>query len=120
MKGFYFLHRIFITDWERGLLYVYKNRVLENKIGGTKMFSKPRDILLDSLDSILITDPDREMFCFFDNKGVPLFETKIPKQKSSQSNNEKGVFGIIKIDAKKLIYASNTSLYICNVEIEIA
>ena len=119
MKSFKFLNRIFITDWERSLLYVYKNRVLENKIGGIKMFSKPRDILLDGLDSILITDADREIFCFFDNKGVPLFETKVPKQKSTQSNNEKGVFGIIKIDSKKLIYASNTSIYICNVDIDI-
>ena len=109
-----------MTDWERGFLYIYKNKVLEKKIGGNKMFSKPRDILLDSLDSILITDSDREMLCFHDNKGVPLFETKMPKQKANQSYGvEKGVFGVTQIGGKKLVLVSNTSIYICNIDVDI-
>ena len=109
-----------MTDWERGFLYIYKNKVLEKKIGGNKMFSKPRDILLDSLDSILITDSDREMLCFHDNKGVPLFETKMPKQKTAQStDNERGIFGVTHIGSKKLVLASNTTIYICNIDVDI-
>ena len=83
------------------------------------MFSKPRDILLDSLDSMLITDTEREVLCFHDNKGVPLFETNIPKSKSTQTSNEKGIFGVTQIGNKKLVFVSNTSIYICNIDVDI-
>jgi hypothetical protein len=108
--------RIYVTDWQRGNLYVYKNGSLERKIRGDnssenfkKIMSRPRDITLDSLDSILVTDLDRNSFCFLDHKGNFLFETKVPKYKGF---NENGIFGIQKIDNNRLIFASNTSIYI--------
>ncbi len=78
------------------------------------MFSKPRDILLDSLDSMLITDIDKNTFYFLDNKGTYLFETKMPRLKSQNKDEDKSVFGINRIENNKLIFVTNSSIYICN------
>lgn len=108
--------RIYITDWNRGYLYVYKNNRdnvyrLERKIESS--FTRPRDILLDSLDSMLIVDLDRDIFYFLDNKGTYLFQTKIPKAINAGSHfEERGAFGLVKLE-NKLIFASNSSIYVC-------
>ena len=106
--------RIYVTDWARGFLYVYKNNVIEKKIGGRKMFSRPRDILLDSLDSILVSDIDKNTFYFLDNKGTYLFETKMPRLKGQSKDEDKSIFGINRIENNKLIFVTNSSIYICN------
>ncbi|CAF0996856.1 unnamed protein product [Brachionus calyciflorus] len=107
--------RIYVTDWQRGLLYIYKSGKLEKKIGErAKMFTKPRDIQLDSLDSILVSDFDSRSFYFMDNKGVFLFESKLPKSKNSK--NEKGIYGVDKIENTKLVFATNSSIYVCNLQ----
>lgn len=103
--------RIYVTDWQQGYLYIYKNEKLERKVGGLKYFSRPRDVMLDSLDSILVTDFDKNSFYFMDNKGVLLFETKVPKTKNPE---ERGIFGMDKIEQNKIIFASNTSIYVLN------
>ena len=111
--------RIYITDWNRGLLYIYKNNKenvfkLERRFGESAGFTRPRDILLDSLDSILVADLDKDTFYVLDNKGVYLFETKVPKSSKPGSYfEEKGVYGLLKAE-NKIIFASNSSIYICN------
>ena len=107
--------RVYITDWNRGFVYIYKNNRLERKIGGgrnQKFFTRPRDILLDSLDSILISDLDNDSFFFLDNKGFLLFETKLPKMDKNTHEHEKGAFGVIQIE-NKLIFARNSYICIC-------
>lgn len=104
--------RVYVTDWNRGLLFVYKNKKLEKKIdGGGKLFKRPRDVMLDNFDNILVSDSERNSFCFMDNKGVFLFETKVPK---SKNQNEKGIYGVDRIENNSVIFASNTSIYVCN------
>ena len=105
--------RIYVTDWNRGVLCVYKNGLLERKIGGKKYFSRPRDILLDSVDSMLVTDLDRDTFYFLDNKGSLLFETKPPKSKHATKGEEKGIFGVCRFE-NSIVFASNMSIFICN------
>lgn len=110
------LERIYVTDWNRGSLYMYKNSrdnvyKLERKIKGD--FTRPRDVLLDTLDSMLIVDMDEDIFYFHDNKGTYLFETPVPKHTSNDSHfKEKGVFGLAKL-ADRFIFASNSTIYIC-------
>jgi hypothetical protein len=107
--------RIYVTDWNRGLLYIYKSNLLEVKIGYTgskKFLSKPRDVVLDSNGFLLVSDIDQDKFFILDNKGNYLFETKAPKIKKYK-NEEKGIFGLTNID-NKLVFASNMCVYICN------
>jgi hypothetical protein len=101
--------RIYVTDWFRSFLYIYKNDSLEAKIGGEKVFGRPRDILLDSLQSILVVDSQRYSLHFMDNKGAYLFETKLPYAKKSK---ERGVFGLSRL-GNNLVFASSSSVYIC-------
>ncbi len=106
--------RVYITDWNRGFLYIYKNNKLERKIGGgRKFFTRPRDILLDSLDSILVTDLDNDSFFFLDNKGFMLFETKLPKDANNMIRHEKGAYGVVQIE-NKIIFARNSFIVVCN------
>lgn len=106
--------RVYITDWNRGFVYIYKNHKLERRIGGgRKFFTRPRDILLDSLDSILVSDLDHDSFYFLDNKGFLLFETKMPKPKNENARYEKGAYGIIQIE-NRLVFARNSAIFICN------
>lgn len=112
--------RVYVTDWNRGFVYIYKNNKLERKIGGgRKFFTRPRDILLDSLDSILVSDLDNDSFYFLDNKGFLLFETKLPKakqegkQNNQINNHEKGAYGVVQIE-NKIVFARNSSIFICN------
>jgi hypothetical protein len=108
--------RVYVTDWCRGCLYIYKNGELERKIeDNKKLFIRPRNILLDSLDSILVTDLEKSSFFFLDNKGLFLFETKPPKK---QDKSERGIFGVARYD-NKLIYATNCSIYICSLSKEL-
>lgn len=110
------LERIYITDWNRGLLYMYKSGQndiykLERKI--QSLFTRPRDVMLDSLDSMLVVDMDKDIFVFLDNKGSYLFETPVPKKsKVGGFLEEKGVFGLVKLE-NKLIFTSNSTIYIC-------
>ena len=116
--------RLFVTDWNRSSLYVYKNHKLEKKFGGLdkRLMCKPRDMLLDSLDSIMIADNDRESLVVLDHKGVPLFETKLPRIKTSKralmtkngSMVEPGIFGINRIEHNKLLVATNSHVIICH------
>lgn len=116
--------RIYVTDWYRGVIYVYKNGVLERRIEGPnnnndkskKFLSRPRDIVLDSLDSMLITDLDHMTFCFLDHKGQFMFETPVPKSQASINSKslETGIFGVFKIESTKLVYATNCAIYILN------
>ena len=105
--------RVYVTDWNRGLICVYKNAILERKIGGRKYFTRPRDLVLDSVDSMLVTDLDRDTFYFLDNKGVILFETKPPRVKNGAKGEEKGLFGINRYE-NSIVYATNMAIYICN------
>jgi hypothetical protein len=110
--------RVYVTDWHRGMLYVYKKGELEWKLTAPlvnndlrrKNMSRPRDVMLDSLDSLLITDLDRNSFCFLDHKGVHLFETKVPQMDRSESEN--GIFGVTKIESNRIVYATNTAVYV--------
>lgn len=106
--------RIFITDWARDFVFVYKNGRLENRIGGHKLFSRIRDILIDSLDSILVTDTYRRSVFIFDNKGVFIQETKLPISTDKVNGEEESVFGVCKIDNSKFVYATHSSIVICN------
>ena len=101
--------RIFVTDWARNFIYIYKNGQLENKICGHKLFTRIRDIVIDSLDSILVTDTYRKSILIFDNRGIFLMETKLPI-----INEDDSVYGICKIDNTKLVFATNSSIVICN------
>ena len=110
--------RIFVTDWNRALVYVYKSGKLESRIVGraTGGFTRPRDIIMDSLDNILVSDMDQEKFFFLDNKGSLLFETRAPTTTTTASKtntDERGIFGLAKLD-NKLIFATNIAVYICN------
>lgn len=108
------LERIYVTDWNRGFIYMYKNGLdgnykLERKI--VSKFTRPRDVLLDSLDSMLVVDMDSDCFHFLDNKGEYLFETPIPRVTKSDSYfKEKGVFGLSKLP-NMFIFASNSTIY---------
>ena len=88
-----------MTDWNRAVLFIYKNGQdnewrLERRV--ESQFSRPRDVLLDSLDSMLVVDMDRDVFCFLDNKGGYLFETNVPKKSTAGSYyEESGVFGLV-------------------------
>jgi hypothetical protein len=116
--------RVYVTDWHRGMMYVYKKGELEWRLTAPlvnndkmrKNMSRPRDVLLDSLDSLLITDLDRNSFCFFDHKGAFLFETQVPagglRRGGSAVENESGIVGVCKIESNRLIYASNTAVYV--------
>ena len=131
--------RVFVTDWNRGFLYVYKNGVLERKIGNVvntfdgsntstpvsnyngKLFLKPRDIIIDSLDSILVADTEQNALVLLDHKGVYQFQTKLPKIKSAHakdrsmmSYNSNGIYGLSRIENNKLLIATNSSIIICN------
>ena len=92
--------RIFVTDWSRNFIYIYKNGNLENKICGHKLFTRIRDIVIDSLDSILVTDTYRKSIFVFDNRGVFLMETKVPIQ-----DEEDTIYGVSKVDNTKLAFA---------------
>jgi len=111
--------RLYVTDWNRGLLFIYKNGHdevwrLERKVQGELV--KPRDILLDSLDSMLVADLDKDIFYCLDNKGTYLFETAMPKKSASNSLlKEKGIFGLAKLD-NRIIFASNSTIYICELK----
>jgi len=74
-----------------------------------KFFRRPRDILLDSLQSILVVDLQRHSLHFMDNKGVYMFETKLPYNKKSKDT---GVFGLSRL-GNNLVFASSSSVYIC-------
>jgi hypothetical protein len=71
--------------------------------------SRPRDVMLDSLDSLLVTDLDRGAFCFLDHKGVFMFETLVPQM--SRQEREAGIFGVCKVEGSRLIYATNCAIY---------
>lgn len=102
--------RFYVTDWQRGHVYIYKNNVLEKKCSNKKLFRRPRDLILDSVGNIIVTDVDRNSMFVLDNKGTFLFETKVPKFKG---RHEKGIFGIVAVpNSNRLIFASNTSLYL--------
>lgn len=102
--------RFYITDWLRGYIYIYKNNVLEKKCLNKSVFRRPRDVILDSLGNILVTDLDKNSMFILDNKGTYLFETKVPKYKN---RHEKGIFGVVADTSNnKLIFASNTSVYV--------
>jgi hypothetical protein len=108
--------RLYVTDWNRGLLFIYKNGRdevwrLERKVVGE--FSRPRDILLDNLDSMLVADLDNDHIYCLDNKGTFLFKTAVPRKSTPGSFlEEKGVFGLAKLD-NKIVFASNSTIYIC-------
>ena len=106
--------RIYITDWSKNGIYVYKNQLLEYKIRGKNLFSRIRDITMDSLDSILVTDLDRKSILIFDNKGVFINETKLPITNEKINNEEINIFGVCKIENTKFVFATQTSIYICN------
>lgn len=74
------------------------------------MFRRTRDVILDSLGNILVTDVDKNCFYILDNKGTFLFETKVPKFKGGRY--EKGIFGITTVpNSNKIVFASNCSIY---------
>ena len=110
------LERIYVTDWNRGFVYMYKNGLdgiykLERKI--SNKFTRPRDIMLDSLDNMLVVDMDSDCFYFFDNKGHYMFETSIPRiTKGDNYFKEIGVFGLAK-QPNLFMFASNSTIYIC-------
>ena len=103
--------RIFVTDWSRNFVYIYKNGRLENTICGYKFSTRIRDIVIDSLDSILVTDTYRKSILIYDNRGIFLMETKIP---INNENEDESVYGVCKIDNSKLVFATNSSIIICN------
>lgn len=103
-----------MTDWLRGLVYIYKNNVLERKCVNKKAFRRTRDLVLDNLGNILVTDMERHSFHILDNKGNYLFETKVPKQKgaAAAARYEKGIYGCVLVpNSNKLVFASNCSVY---------
>lgn len=105
-------NRFYVTDWLRGLVYIYKNNVLERKCVNKKVFRRTRDLALDSLGNILVTDMDKNCFYVLDNKGTFLFETKAPKYKGG-ARNERGIFGLTTVpNSNKLVFASNCSVYV--------
>ena len=109
--------RVYVTDWHRGMLCIYKNGELERRVTAPnqnndksrKILSRPRDVIMDSSGGFLITDSDRNSFCFLDHKGAFLFETRVPVMKEL---NENGIFGVLKIDANKIVFASNCAVYV--------
>jgi hypothetical protein len=125
--------RVYITDWSRASLYIYKNGCLETKISNNqsnkatnntiksmkyqqtnqrkKLFSRPRNIVLDSLNSILVTDLDSNTFYLLDNKGVSLFDTKLPE--FNKPNEEMSVFGVVSFE-NKIAFTTNKSIYVCS------
>jgi hypothetical protein len=104
--------RVYVVDWSEGHIYVYKNNQLELKIGGPHSFTRIRDILIDNMDNILVTDIYRKSIFVFDNKGILTMETKLPI--ISDDENET-IYGMCKIDNSRLIFATSSSIVICNI-----
>lgn len=102
--------RIYVTDWSTNCIFVYKNQNLEFKIDAGKIgVVRMRDILIDSVDSILISDIYKKSVFIFDNRGSLQMEVKLPFHSSKQEN---GIFGFCKIDSNYLVFASNSKVYI--------
>ncbi len=59
-------------------------------------------------------DTYRKSILIFDNRGTLLMETKLPIENDKVNNEEESIFGICKIDNTKLIFATNSSIVICN------